>query len=91
MTKNEVLVHLDYNESYECKQQREIQIVYFGHNRFILSIVCCYLCEAKNRMICESATVSSELPDLSKEAGITSVLTVIDHFREKHQHGPLNK
>ena len=40
-------------------------------------------------MICESATISSELSDHSRAAAITSVLTVIDHLREKHQHLPL--
>ena len=37
-------------------------------------------------MISESTTISSELSDLSREAAITSVLTVIDHLREKQQH-----
>ena len=40
-------------------------------------------------MICESVTISSELSDHSRAAAITSVLTVIDHLREKHQHLPL--
>ena len=37
----------------------------------------------------ESVPISSELSDLSRAAAITSVLTVSDHFREKHQHVPL--
>ena len=40
-------------------------------------------------MICESVTISIELSYLSKAAAITSVLTVIDHLREKHQHESL--
>ena len=40
-------------------------------------------------MICESVTISTELSDHSRAVTITSVLTVIDHLREKHQHLPL--
>ena len=43
LTKNEVLIHVDYNESYENKQQLEIQRVYFGHTRFSIFTACCYL------------------------------------------------
>ena len=39
-------------------------------------------------MICESVTISNGLSDLSRASAITSVLTVIDHLREK-QHVPL--
>ena len=44
--------------------------------------------DAKNKMICESVTISSELSGHSRAAAITSVLIVIDHLREK-QHVPL--
>ena len=87
LTKNEVLIHVDYSESYG-KQQREIKSVYFGDTRFSIFTRCCHLRDAKNKMICESITIS-ELSDHSRAATITSVLTVIDHLREKYQHLPL--
>ena len=40
-------------------------------------------------MIFESVTITSELSDHSRAAAITSVLTVIDKLKEKHQHLPL--
>ena len=76
---------MDYSESYENKQQREIQSAYFGHTR---PHTCSYLRDAESKMICESITISSEQTDLSRAATITSVLTVIDHVIEK-QHVPL--
>ena len=82
-TKNEVLIHVDYSESYENKQQREIQSVYFGHTKFSIFTVRCYVRDAENKMICESVMISSELSDHSRAAAITSVLTVIDYLREK--------
>ena len=88
LIKNELLIHVDYSESYGNKQQREIQSVYFGHTRFSIFTMCCHLRDAKNKMICESITIS-ELSDHSRAAATTSVLTVIDHLREKYQHLPL--
>ena len=37
LAKNEILIHVDYSESYENKQQREIQSTYFGHTTFSIS------------------------------------------------------
>ena len=80
VTKNEVPIH---------KQQREIQSSYYGHTRFSIFTACCYFRDAENNTICKSVTISSELSDYSRAAVITSVLTVIEHLREKHQYVPL--
>ena len=37
VTKNKVLISVDYTESYKHKQQREIQSVYFGHKGSVYS------------------------------------------------------
>ena len=89
MTKNEVLIHVDYSKSYENKQQSEIRSAYFGHTRCSIFTACYYLRHAENKKICESVTIGIELPDYSRTAVITSVLMVINHLREKHQHVPL--
>ena len=86
VTKNEVLIDVDHSESYENKQQREIQSAYSGHSRFSIFTARCYLRDAENKRICKSVTISSELSGLSSTFFITSVLTVIHHFREKYQH-----
>ena len=69
VTKNEVLIHMDYSESYESKQQREMHSAYFGHTKFT---TCCYLRDTENKMICESVMITSELSDHSRAAAITS-------------------
>ena len=86
VTKHEVLIYVDYSESYENKQQREIQSAYFGHTRFSILTACCYLRDIENKMICEFVTISRELSDLSRAAAFTIMLTVMDYLREKHQH-----
>ena len=86
VTKHEVLIYVDYTESYENKQQREIQSAYLGHTRFSILTACCYLRDIENKMICEFVTISRELSDLSRAAAFTSMLTVTDYLREKHQH-----
>ena len=88
---NQVLIHVDYSESYGNKQQREIQSAYFCHTLFSIITLCCCLGASENKMIFESLTISSELSDHTRAATITSVLTVIDHLREKHQHVSLKK
>lgn len=87
--KNDLLVHVDYSESYENKQQREIQSAYFGHTTFSIFTACCYLRNNEDKVICESVTITSELPDHSRAAAITCVLKVIEHMREIHNHLPL--
>lgn len=65
--KNDILVHVDYSESYENKQQREIQSAYFGHTTFSIFTACCYLRDNENNLVCESVTITSELPDHSRQ------------------------
>ena len=89
LAKNEILIHVDYSESYENKQQREIQSAYFGHTTFSIFTACCYLRDVENKVISESVTIASELSDHSRAAAITCILKIIDHLREKHQHLPL--
>ena len=73
LRRNEILVHVDYSKNYESKHQREIQIAYFGHTSFSIFTACCYLCNVDEKIICESVTVTSELPYLSRSAAITCV------------------
>ena len=37
LKENDLLIHVDYSESYENKQQREIQSAYFGHTDLAFS------------------------------------------------------
>ena len=87
--KSDLLVHVDYSESYENKQQHEIQSAYFGQTTFSIFTACCYLRDSEDNLVSESITVTSELPDHSRAAAITCVSKVIENVRENHQHLPL--
>ena len=86
LAKYEILTHVNSSESYENKQQQEIQGVYFGHTTFSIFITCCYLRDDENKVISESVTITSELSDHSRAAATMCILKIIDHLREKHQH-----
>ena len=51
--KNDLLVHIDYSESYENKQQREIQSAYFGQTTFSIFTACCYLHNNEDLRVCD--------------------------------------
>ena len=87
--KSALLLHGDYSESYEKKQQHEIQSAYFGDTTFSIFTACCYLRDSEDNLVSESITVTSELPDHSRAAVITCVSKVIENVRENHQHLPL--
>ena len=42
LSDGDLLVHVDFAESYRNDQQNEIQSAYFGNQRFLLFTSCCY-------------------------------------------------
>ena len=87
--KSDLLVHVEYSESYENKQQHEIQSAYFGHTTFSIFTACCYLPDSEDNLVSESITVTRELPDHSRSTAIACVSKVIENVRENHQYLPL--
>ena len=87
--RSEILVHVGLSEKYKNKHQREVQSAYFGHTTFSIFPACSYLWDIDGKIIFESVTITSELPDYSRPAAITCVLRVIDYWRDKYQHLPL--
>ena len=43
MPKNAILLHIDYAENYENKQQGECQSAYFGHTSFSIFTAAAYI------------------------------------------------
>ena len=43
MKEDEILLHVDFAESYQNTQQNEIQSSYFGHNIFSICTAWCYV------------------------------------------------
>ena len=58
----ELLIHVDYSENYENRQQNEIQSAYFGHTTFSLFTACCYLRkEVDGELVKENVTTQESL------------------------------
>ena len=65
------LIHVDYSENYNNKQQWEIQSAYFGHASFNILATCCYFKDESNAINKEAITVTSETSDHSRSASVS--------------------
>ena len=83
------LIHVDYSENYNNKQQWEIQSAYFGHASFSIFTACCYFKDESNAINKEAITVTSETSDHSRSASVSCLQKVIHFVREKYTHLPL--
>ena len=82
MPPNAMLLHVDYAESYENKQQDECQSAYFGHTTFSLFTAAAY----KESLINENFVIVLEAKDHSRMAAHTCINKVIELITEKHCH-----
>ena len=80
----ELLMHVDYSESYVNTQQQEIQSAYFGHSTFSIFTACCYLRREDGKLVNENVTIVSEASDHSRIAAFTCINKVFNHIRDKH-------
>ena len=80
----EIIMHVDYSESYKNAQQDEIQSAYFGHTCFSLFTACCYY-RNKNSLLLENVpiTITSESSDHSRIAAFSCINTIVKHMEEK--------
>ena len=89
LKQNDLLIHVDYSENYNNKQQWEIQSAYFGHASFSIFTACCYFKDESNAINKEAITVTSETSDHSRSASVSCLQKVIHFVREKYTHLPL--
>ena len=82
---NAMLLHVDYAESYENKQQDECQSTYFGHTTFSLFTAAVYI-RHKEWLIKENFVIVSEAKDHFRIAAHTCINKVIELMIEKHCH-----
>ena len=80
----QILVHLDYPESYKSSQQNEIQSAYFGNTIFKIFTACCYTkpLDDDGDLKKDSIIVISEDKDHDRAAAITCVKKVIEKAKE---------
>eukprot|EP00111_Clytia_hemisphaerica_P010989 TCONS_00032233-protein len=85
MPGNAILVHVDYAESYENKQQDECQSAYFGHTNFSIFTAVVYF-RRNGELLHENIVIVSETTDHSRIAAHSCILKVIDIMMERHPH-----
>ena len=84
LKQNDLLIHVDYSENYNNKQQWEIQSAYFGHVSFSIFTACCYFKDESNAINKDAITVTSETSDHSRSVCIVSAKSY--SFRERKVH-----
>ena len=76
----QILVHVDYAESYKNSQQNEIQSAYFGNSTFSIFTACCYRKSLDNGGLKKDSTV---VVSNSKEHNRATALTCLKEVVEK--------
>ena len=74
----DLLVHVDFAESYRNDQQNKIQSTYFGNQSFSLFISCCYFKAATSEIRNKSAVVVTENSDHNRITWMSYLKKVID-------------
>ena len=84
LKESEMLVHVDFAENYQNKQQSEIQSAYFGHTSFSLFTACCYTRNVvSNEIDNHNIMVVTEASDHSRIAAHCLIQRVVEEVRKK--------
>ena len=85
MPENSILLHVDYAENYENKQQGECQSAYFGHTSFSIFTGAAFIrSNGKLEKIC--FVIVSEAKDHSRIAAHSCIVKAIDIVMTKHTY-----
>ena len=84
---DEILIQVDYSESYANQEQGQIQSAYFGQQTFSIFTACCYL-RFDGQIINENVTITSEASDHSRIAALSCWLRIVSFIQEKYTHLP---
>ena len=78
----QILVHVDYPESYKNSQQNEIQSAYFWNCTFSTFTACCYKKSLHNGLKKDTIVVLNESKEHNKAASLTCLKKVIKKAEE---------
>ena len=79
----QILVHVDYAESYKNSQQNEIQSAYFGNSTFSIFTACCYTKPyGDDKMKKDSVVVISESKEHDCAAAISCLKKVVEKVED---------
>ena len=70
-----VVIHVDFSENYENKQQNEIQSAYFGHENFALYTACAWFSNSHGATESKSFVVVTNESDHSKHGKVVALVT----------------
>ena len=83
LQENEVILHVDYSESYNNTQQEEIQSAYFGNSTFSIFTACGYILNNGRELSKRSVAVIGETSDHSRIAALTCIGMVLKEIEKK--------
>ena len=79
---NDVLLHVDFRESYKNANQDEIQSAYFGQSPFFIFTACAYTCtNGEIRII--PITLTTESNEHSRVTALSCIHKIISHLEGK--------
>ena len=78
---DEMLIHIDYSEDYQCQQQIKIQNAYFRHKSFSLFTACGYFRSTTddNEVRFLPITIVTEASEKSRVALLSCISKIISH------------
>ena len=80
---DDLLIQVDYSESYANQEEGQIQSVYFGQQTFSIFTACCYL-NIDGEIVNENVTITSEASDHSMIAALSCWLRIVSFLQEKY-------
>ena len=83
LKEGEVIIHVDYSENYQNKNQDEIQSAYFGHSTFSIFTACCYL-NVYGKVINKNYIVTTEASDHSRIAAHSCIRVIVNALRKEY-------
>ena len=83
MQENEVILLVDYSESYNNTQQDEIQSAYFGNSTFSINTVCGYILNNGRELSKRSVAVVDKSSDHSRIAALTCLNVVLKEIEKE--------
>ena len=80
---NELLIQVDYSESYVNQEQGKIESAYFGQQTFSIFTACCYL-KIDGEVLNENVAITSETSEYSRIAALSCCIQVVAFLKEKY-------
>ena len=89
MKEDEILLYVDFAESYQNTQQNKVQSAYFGHNNLSFFTACCYVRITELKTLDKrSVAIGTEASNHSRIVTHSLILKVMNEIRQIYLHLP---